>query len=121
MKRKILSKNDIRKKRHIRIRKKLSGTPERPRLIVFRSNKYIYTQAFDDVNHKCLTGIGSHIGEIAEKDGNKTEKSKMVGKLMGEKLKEMGIEKAVFDRNGYLYHGRVKALAEGIRESGVII
>ncbi len=115
----IRSRNDIRKKRHIRIRKKISGTPDRPRLIVFRSNKYIYAQLFDDVNHKCIIGTGSHIKEIREQKLTKTEQSKLVGKKIAELAKAKGIETVVFDRNGYIYHGRVKALADGAREGGL--
>ncbi|MBP7461844.1 MAG: 50S ribosomal protein L18 [Candidatus Delongbacteria bacterium] len=117
---KLRSKNDFRKKRHIRIMKRIQGTPERPRLMVYRSLKYIYAQLMDDVNHKCLTGLGSHLKDISSQKANKVEKSKLVGKMLAEKAKSLGIEKVVFDRNGYLYHGRVKALAEGAREGGLI-
>ncbi|MBN2215403.1 MAG: 50S ribosomal protein L18 [Bacteroidales bacterium] len=103
-----------------RIRKHISGTKERPRMSVFRSNKQIYVQFIDDNEGKTLLSVSSLNRSIAEKkDINKSEQAKLVGKLAAEKSKEAGITNVVFDRNGYLYHGRVKALAESAREAGL--
>jgi large subunit ribosomal protein L18 len=99
------------------IRKNVSGSPERPRLTVFRSNKEIYAQIIDDVNGKTLCAFSSK--QAAADKTNKTEQAKVVGKNLAEKALEAGLTKVVFDRNGYLYHGRVKALAEGAREGGL--
>lgn len=104
----------------MRIRKDIYGTKDVPRLSVFRSNKGIYVQIIDDDQGKTLLSVSSRDKEIAEKTGiNKTEQAKLVGKLAAEKSKSSGILIVVFDRNGYLYHGRVKALAEAIREGGL--
>lgn len=103
-----------------RIRKKIFGTPEKPRMCVFRSNKHIYVQFIDDIRGRTLTSASSLYKEILEKkDLTKTEQAKLVGQLAAKKALEAGITKVVFDRNGYLYHGRVKALAEAARESGL--
>lgn len=102
-----------------RIRKTISGTPARPRLAVFRSNKEIYAQLIDDLNGKTLLSASSREKELASAKGTKIEISKMVGQRVAEKAKEAGIEAVVFDRGGYLYHGRVKSLAEGAREGGL--
>ena len=103
-----------------RIRKDISGTKERPRMTVFRSNKQIYVQFIDDIDSKTLLSVSSLQKEISAKaDINKTEQAKLVGKLAAEKSKEAGITNVVFDRNGYLYHGRIKALAEAAREAGL--
>lgn len=107
-----------RKKIHYRIRKKVKGTSQRPRLSVFRSNKYIYCQAIDDVNGVTLVAASSIDAEI-DKSLNKTEQAKMVGQLFGKRALERNLDRVVFDRNGYLYHGRVKALADGAREAGM--
>ena len=104
----------------MRIRKDIYGTKDVPRLSVFRSNKGIYVQFIDDDQGRTLLSVSSRDKEIAEKTGiNKTEQAKLVGKLAAEKSKSSGILAVVFDRNGYLYHGRVKALAEAIREGGL--
>lgn len=100
------------------IRKHLAGTTERPRLSVFRSNKAIYAQVIDDTTGKTLASASSASKDFAA-SGNKVEQSKAVGKQLAEKAKAAGINKVVFDRNGYLYHGRVKSLAEGAREGGL--
>jgi len=100
------------------IRKNLTGTAERPRLSVFRSNKGIYAQIIDDEAGKTLVSASSISKEFAA-DGTKVDQSKAVGKLVAEKAVAAGISKVVFDRNGYLYHGRVKSLAEGAREGGL--
>jgi len=102
-----------------RIRKIVSGTAELPRLTVFRSNREIYVQLIDDINCKALLAVSSKEKEIASQKGSKIEKAKIVGKAIAVKAKENGIEAVVFDRNGYLYHGRVKSLAEAAREGGL--
>lgn len=100
------------------IRKHLSGSAERPRLSVYRSNKGIYAQVIDDVTGKTLASASSSSKDFSA-DGTKIEQSKAVGKLIAEKAKAAGINQVVFDRNGYLYHGRVKSLADGAREGGL--
>jgi large subunit ribosomal protein L18 len=115
-----LTKLERRSRIKMRVRKDVYGTREMPRLSVFRSNKQIYVQLIDDSEGKTLMSVSSRDKEIAEKAGiNKTEQAKLVGKLAAEKSKENGISKVVFDRNGYLYHGRIKALAEAAREGGL--
>ena len=112
------SRNNRRKKIRYRIRKKLQGTAERPRLSVFRSNKEIYCQLIDDVNGLTLVAASSR--ELtAEANKTKVERSAEVGKLIAKKAQEKNIESVIFDRGGYLYHGRVKALADGAREVGL--
>ena len=103
----------------MRIRKVISGTPEKPRLTVFRSNKEIYVQLIDDLEGRTLVAASSREKGIGDKKATKTDKAKQVGQLIAERAKESGIEQVVFDRNGYLYHGRVKALAEAAREGGL--
>lgn len=105
-----------RRKIHWRIRKKVAGTATKPRLNVYRSNKEIYCQLIDDVNGKTLAAATSLNAKLS---GTKAEKAREVGKLIAEKAKALNIEAVVFDRGGYLYHGRVKALAEGAREGGL--
>jgi large subunit ribosomal protein L18 len=100
------------------IRKKISGSSERPRLSVYRSNKGIYAQIIDDVTGKTLVSASSLSKDFSAK-GNKSEQSTAVGKAVAEKAVAAGIKDVVFDRNGYLYHGRVKSLAEGAREGGL--
>ncbi len=100
-----------------RIRKKVSGTSQKPRLSVFRSNKEIYCQLIDDVNGVTLAAASS---KGLSKAGNKVLQSTEIGKAIASKAKSLGIEKIVFDRGGYLYHGRVKSLADGAREGGLI-
>ena len=107
-----------RKKRHVRVRAKISGTPERPRLNVFRSNANIYAQIIDDVNGVTLVSASTLEKDFEGATGNK-EAARKVGKLIAERAKAKGIDTVVFDRGGYLYHGRVKALAEGAREGGL--
>ena len=110
--------NAQRLKRHKRVRAKLSGTPERPRLNVFRSEKNIYAQVIDDVNGVTLASASS-LDKAIEGYGGNIAAATAVGKLVAERAKAKGIETVVFDRGGYLYHGRVKALAEGAREGGL--
>ena len=105
-------------KRHKRVRAKISGTPERPRLNVFRSEANIYAQVIDDVNGVTLASASS-LDKAIEGYGGNIAAATAVGKLVAERAKAKGIETVVFDRGGYLYHGRVKALAEGAREGGL--
>lgn len=115
------NKNKDRKRRHLRVRRKISGTTQRPRLNVYRSSKNIYAQIIDDVNGNTLVAASSLEQQIKDQlsyGGNK-EAAKFVGKLIGERAIEKGIKEVVFDRSGYLYHGRVKELAEGAREAGL--
>ena len=100
------------------IRKRVSGSAERPRLSVFRSAKHIYAQAIDDVANRVLASV-SDLNQGIEADGKKKEKARVVGLTIGKKLLELNIESVVFDRNGYIYHGRVKELADGAREAGL--
>ena len=110
--------NAQRLKRHKRVRGKISGTPERPRLNVFRSETNIYAQVIDDVNGVTLVSASSLEKEFDGKGGN-VEAARKVGQMVAERAKAKGIENDVFDRGGYIYHGRVQALAEGAREGGL--
>lgn len=101
------------------IRKNISGSSERPRLSVFRSNKGIYAQVIDDLSGKTIVAASS-LSKDFTAEGSKSEQSTAVGKLVAEKALAAGIKQVVFDRNGYLYHGRIKSLAEGAREGGLI-
>ena len=114
-----LTKEERRLRIKRRIRKIVSGTAERPRMSVFRSNMQISVQLIDDKAGKTLVAVSSLCKEIAEKIGNKTEQAALVGAAIAEKAKTAGIETVVFDRNGYLYHGRVKALADAARNGGL--
>lgn len=105
-------------KRHQRIRGKISGTPERPRLSVYRSENHIVAQIIDDVAGNTLCAASSHEKGFAAK-GSNCEGAALVGKMIAERAKEKGIEEVVFDRGGYVYHGRIQALAEGAREGGL--
>jgi len=113
--------NEIRKRKHLRVRKKISGTPERPRLCVFRSNSHIYAQVIDDAAGKTLVSASTMDKEIKEnvKFGGNIEGASEVGKLVAQRALAQGIETVVFDRGGYLYHGRVAALAAAAREAGL--
>jgi large subunit ribosomal protein L18 len=102
-----------------RIRKIVEGTPDRPRMTVFRSSKSIYVQLIDDLGGKTLMSASSAEKAMKDTKGTKTEIAKMVGKSIAEKAIQAGISSVVFDRNGYLYHGRVKALADAAREGGL--
>jgi large subunit ribosomal protein L18 len=115
-----LKKQERRIRIKYRIRKKISGSDQKPRLTVFRSNKQIYVQIIDDLSGKTLISASSLAKEVAEQaKSNKIVQAQLVGKLAASKSKEAGISEVVFDRNGYLYHGRVKALAEAAREEGL--
>ena len=114
-----LTKNQRRTRIKNRIRKVVSGTEARPRLTVFRSNKEIYAQIVDDVNGKTISAASSRDKDISSAKGNKSEIAALVGKAIAEKALKAGVETIAFDRGGYLYHGRVKSLAEGAREAGL--
>lgn len=121
-----LTKLEARLRRKVRIRKKSRGTSERPRLTVFRSGAHIYAQVIDDISGETLAAASSREKDFANeaKDaenvgGGNVAGAAIVGKLLAGRAKEKGVEKVVFDRNGYLYHGRVKALADSVRETGV--
>ena len=114
-----LSKTDRRNRLRFRIRKTVSGTVQRPRLAVFRSNKEIYAQLIDDVSGKTITAASSRDKDIDASKVNKIEAAKLVGKSIAEKAVKSGVEAVSYDRGGYLYHGRVKSLAEGAREGGL--
>lgn len=111
---KVILRKSNRERRKLRVRKKIFGTIEQPRLTVFRSLRYIYAQLIDDTNGKTLAYANSEKGK-----GTKTEKAFEVGKELAKKAVEKGIKEAVFDRNGYQYHGRVQKLADGAREGGL--
>ena len=113
-----VNKNAMRLKRHVRVRGKISGTPERPRLNVFRSNANIYAQIIDDVNGVTLVSANTLEKGFEGATGN-AEAAKKVGVTLAERAKAKGIEEVVFDRGGYVFHGRVAALAEGAREGGL--
>jgi len=114
-------KRQSRLKRKKRIRKKLSGTPERPRLSVFRSSRHIYAQIVDDISGQTLIAASSLEKTSKEQNDlkNNVAMARFVGKLVGERAVEKGIQSIVFDRNGFLYHGRVRAVSEGAREAGL--
>jgi large subunit ribosomal protein L18 len=108
------TREEQRKRRHRRVRARVSGTPERPRLVVHRSLKHIYAQIVDDAAQRTLLTVSDHA-----LTGKKSERSAAVGKLVADKAKAAGITRVVFDRAGYKYHGRVKAVADGAREGGL--
>lgn len=108
-----------REKIKYRVRKKISGTAQKPRLSVFRSNSNIYTQLIDDTTGTTLVAASSKEKNILAQKGTKSEKSKLVGNAIAQKATALGIKICVFDRSGYLYHGRIKAVAEGAREGGL--
>jgi large subunit ribosomal protein L18 len=108
-----------RRRRHLRVRKKVAGTPERPRLVVFRSSKHMYAQLVDDTKGVTLFGASDRSEGMAAEAKGKTGKSFALGQLIATKAKGQGITKVVFDRGGYQYHGRVKAVADGARKGGL--
>ncbi len=110
-----------RKRRHYRMRRKIFGTPERPRLNVFRSLEHIYVQVIDDSNGLTLASASTIDRDLAASmaDKNKSEQARLVGEAIAERAKSAGVSQVVFDRGGFIYHGRVKALAEGAREGGL--
>jgi large subunit ribosomal protein L18 len=113
------TRQDRRYRRHLRVRKKLTGTGERPRLVVFRSLKHISAQLVDDDRGVTLVGVTDRSEGIQVDGGGKVARGKATGKLLAEKATAAGISKVVFDRNGYRYHGRVQAVADGAREGGL--
>lgn len=114
-------RQELRQRRHRRVRKRVSGTPERPRLAVFRSLNHIYAQVIDDTAGATLAAASTLDPSLrtALKSGGDVEAAKAVGKLIAERAREKGVEKVVFDRGGYLYHGRVQHLADAAREGGL--
>lgn len=120
----MLKKNELKSRRHRRkrsIRKNILGTPTRPRLSVYRSNKHIYIQVIDDLNGHTLASASSVEGDTRADIGEleKQEQARQVGKILAQRVQEKGIDKVVFDRNGFIYHGRIAAVAEGAREGGL--
>ncbi|MBS1621854.1 MAG: 50S ribosomal protein L18 [Bacteroidetes bacterium] len=113
------AKTDRRQRIRYTIRKKISGTAQKPRLSVFRSNTEIYVQLIDDVKGLTLASASSKDKDIKAQSGNKSEKSKLVGQSIARKASGLGLSEVTFDRGGYLYHGRVKAVADGAREGGL--
>lgn len=113
------NKNATRKKRHARVRAKLTGTAARPRLNVFRSNKHIYAQLIDDANGVTLASASTLDKEISLDATSNVEAAKKVGELVAKRAVEKGVSEVVFDRGGYLYHGRIQALADAARENGL--
>lgn len=114
-------KKEKRERRHNKVRSKVGGSALRPRLSVFRSNKYVFLQLIDDLKGKTLVSVKDTELKDHKKMENKVKKAYEAGKLLAEKAKKAGVEEAVFDRGGYKYHGRVKAVAEGAREGGLRI
>lgn len=114
-----VNRNDVRKARHTRVRNKVSGSSETPRLNVFRSNSNIFAQIIDDAKGETLVSASSIDKELKLENGGNVEAAIKVGKLLAERAKKAKITNVVFDRGGYLYHGRVKALAEASRENGL--
>ncbi len=116
-----VNKNEMRQKRHERVRQKVYGTPEKPRLNVFRSNSHIYAQIIDDINGHTLAQASTLDNELKTQldSTHNKEAAKLVGSLVGKRALDKGISEVVFDRGGYIYHGRIKELADGAREAGL--
>ena len=114
-----INRRNIRIKKHNRIRNRFSGTPSCPRLTVFKSDKHIYAQIIDDEAQKTLCSASTNDKEIKVNITNNVEAASLIGKTIGEKATQLGIKNVVFDRSGYIYHGKVKALAEAAREAGL--
>ena len=116
----LMNKNETRQKRHRRVRKSVAGTAERPRLNVYRSTDHIYAQVIDDAQGHTLASASTLDASLKDgKNGGNVEGAKTVGRLVAERAKAAGVSRVVFDRGGYLYHGRVKALADAAREGGL--
>jgi large subunit ribosomal protein L18 len=115
----VASRSAARQKRHERIRLRLSGSPERPRLAVFRSNSHISAQVIDDTTGRTLAAASSLEKELKTANQKKTDEAKVVGRLIAERARSAGIEQVVFDRAGFRYHGRIKSLADAAREAGL--
>ncbi|MCX8029548.1 MAG: 50S ribosomal protein L18 [Brevinematales bacterium] len=116
---KVAVKNERRERRKKRVRKSIFGLPSRPRVSIYKSNKYIYAQAIDDINGRTIVSVSSISREFDKKLGDTVEDAKILGDLMAKKLLEKGIDKIVFDRNFYKYHGVVKTFADAMREGGI--
>ena len=113
------SRSAARQKRHSRLRLRVAGSAERPRLAVFRSTKQIYAQVIDDASGRTIVSASSMEAALRGAGGTKTERAKQVGSLIGQRAKDAGVERVVFDRAGFKYHGRIRSLADGARESGL--
>jgi len=116
---KLVDRRKMRKLRHARVRKKIAGTSARPRLAVFKSLKHTYAQIIDDSSGRTLLAVSTLSKDLAKAKGTKTELARKVGEMLGEMAVKAGISEVVFDRGGYKYHGRVKALADAAREKGL--
>jgi large subunit ribosomal protein L18 len=114
-------KNVARARRHLRVRKKVSGTTARPRLVVTRSSRHIFVQVVDDVEGRTLASASTMESDLRGHDGDKTAKARKVGELIGQRAKDAGVEAVIFDRGGNRYHGRVAAVADGAREAGLAL
>ena len=114
-------KNVARSRRHLRVRKKVSGTTTRPRLVVTRSSRHVFVQVVDDVAGRTLASASTMEADLRGLTGDKTAKARKVGELVGERAKRAGVESVVFDRGGNRYHGRVAAIADGAREAGLAL
>jgi len=114
-------KNVARARRHLRVRKKVSGTTARPRLVVTRSSRHIFVQVVDDVEGRTLASASTMESDLRGQDGDKTAKARKVGELVGQRAKDAGVEAVIFDRGGNRYHGRVAAVADGAREAGLAL
>jgi large subunit ribosomal protein L18 len=116
-----LTRKQSTRRRHRRVRRKVFGTPERPRLAVFRSNQHIYAQVIDDTRHHTLAAASTVEAEVRSQlsSGSTCDASRAIGESIARRAREQGIEQVVFDRGGYLYHGRIKALADAAREAGL--
>jgi large subunit ribosomal protein L18 len=114
-----LKKQESRDRRHRRVRKKVRGTPERPRLAVFRSSKHVYAQVIDDVHGRTLAAASTTEADLRAGSTGSVDAAKSIGKLVGERAKAAGVETVVFDRGGFRYHGRVAGVADGAREAGL--
>ena len=112
-------KNVARSRRHLRVRKRVSGTAARPRLVVNRSSRHVFVQVVDDVAGVTLASASTMEADLRGQDGDKTAKARKVGELVGRRAKDAGVESVVFDRGGNRYHGRVAAIADGAREAGL--
>jgi len=114
-------KNVARARRHLRVRKKVSGTSARPRLVVSRSTRHVYVQLVDDVARRTVASASTMEADLRAFDGDKTAKAKKVGELVAQRAKDAGVDAVVFDRGGNRYHGRVAAIADGAREAGLTL
>ena len=112
-------KRSARARRHLRVRKRISGTPQRPRMVVTRSARHVFVQVIDDVQGRTLASASTMETDLRGADNDKTAKARKVGQKVAERAKQAGVEAVVFDRGGNMYHGRIAALAEGAREGGL--